>query len=590
MSLSWRYADGSGATRKAQLTSYADGAYTRVRIQVPASRLRLAPSASSSLVSSYMNLEDATKQCSTSSSRSFCNGPMLAGARIGAGDDVRITIPRLQWVGDHPFSVFAVGRCKTGNPDMGYVDLVIQRQAGLTQKLSQLAQELSTYTTDESRRPSNMYLQQAVRRKGQRVRVVIDGPFGRSPSLEGAQHAILVAGGIAITFCYPLLVRAARGEFNSLETCKLVWIVRNEGILDVLRDSLSELLDEIRNRGGSRCSLSIDIYTTVKASAPSLGGSIAVDMKSAAQLPSRPEATQLRSKLMSAGSTSSIAASCKEFGSSHQVWEGVAYKRRQELDLLPVLPRTASRYQHATLAADEQNTFYYTSEDGIDTPKLFDNRFSPAAARKSFSDSTREVLRQSFFLSSAGQSSSSSMASKRSLQGVQSFLSQAQDEGSGSSTPNSNYAESYESLHSIGGQFGHGRYRNGYAEPHPYREGSKHSSADSVYSVLQYDSPSSAHLVPKYSATQEDLEQGQDMSQDVLSQTKGDALIAIRRFQGRPKSMAALHDHIFPDDTPQRIVFATCGPAAMCDAVRAEVVAMLKKGTDVALVEDCFNW
>ena len=91
-------------------------------------------------------------------------------------------------------------------------------------------------------------------------------------------------------------------------------------------------------------------------------------------------------------------------------------------------------------------------------------------------------------------------------------------------------------------------------------------------------------------ATQEDLEQGQDMSQDVLSQTKGDALIAIRRFQGRPKSMAALHDHIFPDDTPQRIVFATCGPAAMCDAVRAEVVAMLKKGTDVALVEDCFNW
>ncbi|CDR99654.1 hypothetical protein, partial [Sporisorium scitamineum] len=57
MSLSWRYADGAGATRKAELTSYGDGAYTRVRIQVPASRLRLAPSPSSSSFSSSLNLE-----------------------------------------------------------------------------------------------------------------------------------------------------------------------------------------------------------------------------------------------------------------------------------------------------------------------------------------------------------------------------------------------------------------------------------------------------------------------------------------------------------------------------------------------------
>lgn len=636
MSLSWRYADGSGALRKAELTSYGKGAYIRMRIQVPASRLRLPPTTSSSSLTSYINLEDESKRRDGGLSRSLANSSVLGVARIGAGDDVRITIPRLQWVGEHPFSVFAVGRCKTGNPDMGYVDLVIQRQSGLTQKLSKLAEKLSTPTMSEGRGPSDAYLQRAVRPKGKRVKVVIDGPFGKSPSLEGARHAVLIAGGIAITFCYPLLVKAARDEFSTLETCKLVWIVRNESILDVLRDSLPECLEEIRRRGGSRCRLSLDIYVTTKATAPVGQPSDVVVVDRKGRLPSTLERTwESVGTPTLHSSASSVTLACagegwganspKQTNSKSHNWEGVRYKRHYELELVPTLSNAPSIYQQPPQAAYMQDDIYRTTSSSSSSPISFENKFSPSSSQVSLhriggdlSDQTLDYAGE--WQPGRGAKSSrwsppqalASPYSTRHKSDAQTslFLGQpymeghfkeepeevllnyhAQSEaGDGAETPYSAYAESVSSSQYTGYRIAGGANMSTRELQLQYTR-SNHSSAGSVYSIMRPDSPPSPDRPPMYLSQQEELTQRLLMSQDALAETRGGA-IEIRRFQGRPKTMAAVHGHITKrsGDPAGRIVFATCGPAPMCDSVRVEVVALLKRGIDVALVEDCFNW
>ncbi|SPO25053.1 related to FRE6 - Ferric reductase [Ustilago trichophora] len=636
MSLSWRYADGAGAMRKAELTSYGNGAYTRMRIQVPASRLRLPNDTSSSSLASYMDLEDETKQHLGSISRSLSSSSVLGIARIGAGDDIRITIPRLQWVGEHPFSVFAVGRCKTGNPDMGYVDLVIQRQAGLTQKLSKLADKLSTPTVVSDRGPSDAYLQRAVRQKGKRVKVAIDGPFGRSPSLEGARHAVLIAGGIAITFCYPLLVKAARGEFSSLETCKLVWIVRNEAILDVLRDSLPELLDEVRKRGGSRCRLSIDIYVTTKAKSSAAQPSDVVVVDRRGKLPSRLEPTwesapssalhsSSSSVTLTYGGESWSPASPKQVMSKAQVWDGVRYKRHYDLDLMPTLSHNQSIYQQPPQAAYMHDDIYRTTSNSSSSPVSFENKFSPSSSQVSLHRIAKDVSERTLDSTTSWQPPSASKSSRwsppldtasefsaRQNSDAQTslFLGQthglgtgreepeevllnyhAQSEaGDGSETPYSGYAESVSSSQYTGYRINRGGNMSTRELQLQYTR-SNHSSASSVYSILRPDSPPSADGASMYLSQQEELSRRLVLSQDVLAETRG-GVIEIRRLQGRPSSMAAVHGHITKHggSVTGRTIFATCGPAPMCDSVRAEVVALLKKGVDVALVEDCFNW
>ncbi|KAJ9479872.1 putative Ferric reductase transmembrane component 3 (putative) [Pseudozyma hubeiensis] len=508
MSLSWRYADGAGATRKAELKSYGDGAYTRLRIQVPTSRLRLASRPSKFRLDSATELEKGANQWLGLSPSHLRDTSMPGVVRIGAGDDIRITIPRLQFVGDHPFSVFAVGRCKTGNPNMGYVDLIIQRQAGLTQKLAVLAQELSRSKADDLRTPNDDFLKQAVQRKGRRVRVVIDGPFGKSPSLDGARHAVLVAGGVAITFCYPLLVKAAQGRFTSLETCKLVWILRDEDILDVLRDGLSELLRELELQGPASCRLSIDIYTTSKARTVARGLSHDLRQMTDGRSPASPEPTQQESNQQdSIGSSTFHARSSIPFprhnSSSFSVPSPSSaasnlspWNELGESSPLPVLSRLGPVYQQALMK-------YCTAEDpglqfrgDLPTSVTFDNKYSPSG----------------------------------SSQGLESVC----------STPQS-------------GAFSSAR-------------------------------PSQTSL------TWQDESHSKSVSHDILSETPIDALIRIRRFRGRPTSMALVHNHIPMEDMKDRLVFASCGPATMCDAVRSEAVVMLKQGWNVTLVEDCFNW
>ena len=164
--------------------------FTRLRITIPATRLRI---------------EDQ---------------PRLLGG-IAAGDDIRITIPRLQWVGEHPFTVFSAG-VHSDDPTQGYIDLLIRTEAGLTRKLASHAQSQT--------RQQEKDIEQARRRSSiGDVAVLIEGPFGIIPDIKHSTDLVLVSGGIAITFCWPLFVSAVKASGTTkLQSCKLIWIVRKE--------------------------------------------------------------------------------------------------------------------------------------------------------------------------------------------------------------------------------------------------------------------------------------------------------------------------------------------------------------------------
>ena len=164
--------------------------YTRLRIAVPSSKLRLT------------------------------DKPKLMGG-IAGGDDIRITIPRLQWVGEHPFTVFAVGT-QPDDPSQGYIDLLIKTEAGLTRRIVQ------HFSHREAGEENDLELA-THHIKEKSVSVMIEGPFGIIPDIQGARDLVLVSGGIAITFCWPLFVAAIRASGDSkLNSCKLIWIVRDQ--------------------------------------------------------------------------------------------------------------------------------------------------------------------------------------------------------------------------------------------------------------------------------------------------------------------------------------------------------------------------
>lgn len=170
----------------AQIHTYgSDSEYTRLRISVPSCKLRLA------------------------------NQKSLFGG-IGGGDDIRITIPRLQWVGEHPFTVFGVGT-QPDDPAQGYIDLLIKTETGLTRKLARHVDKLGDVELAN------------VRGEEHGVAVLVEGPFGVAPDIQEASDLILVAGGIAITFCWPLFVSAVKARAAcKLNSCKLIWIVRKQ--------------------------------------------------------------------------------------------------------------------------------------------------------------------------------------------------------------------------------------------------------------------------------------------------------------------------------------------------------------------------
>ena len=76
---------------------------------------------------------------------------------IGAGDDIMLTVPRIQLVGDHPFSVMRAGEAEGET----FIELGIKAKAGLTRKL------LSYKNTDTESLE-----------KDTELGVLIEGPYG----------------------------------------------------------------------------------------------------------------------------------------------------------------------------------------------------------------------------------------------------------------------------------------------------------------------------------------------------------------------------------------------------------------------------
>ncbi|SPO30199.1 related to FRE3 - Ferric reductase, reduces siderophore-bound iron prior to uptake [Ustilago trichophora] len=218
----------------AQIRAFSAAAdYTRLRISVPASKLRLADQPQ----------------------------PLIQG--IAAGDDIRVTIPRLQWLGEHPFTVFAAGTFDD-EPSQGYIDLLIKTEGGLTRKLAKHAVRSSkTCKADNdvelAGAPPNPL----------EMSVLIEGPFGTVPEIsKGTTDLVLVAGGIAITFCWPLFVAAFKSCLTKagkpkLATCKLVWILRHESTLALLEEAFLDLVQQVQGEHDlTGCHFTMDIYVT----------------------------------------------------------------------------------------------------------------------------------------------------------------------------------------------------------------------------------------------------------------------------------------------------------------------------------------
>ncbi len=106
---------------------------------------------------------------------------------IAAGDDIRITVPRLQWVGEHPFTVFNVGTTAE-DATQGFLDLLIKAEAGLTRKIAR--------HTSSANGENEKDVELAGDRNGKSsVAVLIEGPFGKIPELrEATTDLVLVAG------------------------------------------------------------------------------------------------------------------------------------------------------------------------------------------------------------------------------------------------------------------------------------------------------------------------------------------------------------------------------------------------------------
>lgn len=180
--------------------------YISLRIELPLSRLRIQSDTAGSHI----------------------------GLRVGPGDDIRLTVPRVQLFGEHPFTIMRTG---TLSEDRGYLDLMIKKQGGLTRKIARRTDVLASSTGEAPRAGCD------------NLHVWVEGPFDTVPSLTNAKHAVLVAGGIAITYCWPMFTAAARNAYPALQTCKLIWVIRHPGtfcLAPVCKTSSDSLRHHVR--------------------------------------------------------------------------------------------------------------------------------------------------------------------------------------------------------------------------------------------------------------------------------------------------------------------------------------------------------
>lgn len=153
--------------------------------------------------------------------------------KLSAGTSVRLTIPRLQFWSDHPFTVIDAGLVN-GAESQGYVDLLIRSADGMTKQLATLLQSSDDKTLEAGSGT-------AVDRT---MNVVLEGPYGHwHSSVAKHDDVLLFAGGVGITFCLPYFVQVA---VQSDARCKLVWAIRDFDIVDSVADQLIRLDEVLR--------------------------------------------------------------------------------------------------------------------------------------------------------------------------------------------------------------------------------------------------------------------------------------------------------------------------------------------------------
>ncbi|KAK0554897.1 ferric-chelate reductase [Tilletia horrida] len=177
--------------------------------------------------------------------------------KISAGQSVRLLMPVAQWFSDHPFSVMATGlECDRENGrDVGYIDLLIRQQQGLTQQLSS---HVGTTKDGKARRRGF--------RSTKEVSVILEGPYGHSPQAAVCKSdgLILYAGGVGLSACLPWVQQAAVRQPQV--PCAMFWMIRDEALLDVLIDQLRPVADQIAQihdlEKADRCCITINVHLT----------------------------------------------------------------------------------------------------------------------------------------------------------------------------------------------------------------------------------------------------------------------------------------------------------------------------------------
>lgn len=170
--------------------------------------------------------------------------------RIAAGQSIRMLIPRIQWTGDHPFTVVRAARDTTdASGKAAFVELLVKKQDGMTKHLA-----------NHHRGKAEGALQDAAEKGGAarhqtQLSVALEGPYGHLPAevsverqpalrnlgddtdnvpctstfpqIHNSDQVLVLAGGIGITYCMPILVQVAR--HHPTTSCKLLWVSRDVG-------------------------------------------------------------------------------------------------------------------------------------------------------------------------------------------------------------------------------------------------------------------------------------------------------------------------------------------------------------------------
>lgn len=163
---------------------------------------------------------------------------LLQKWKIEAGTSIRILIPRLQSFSDHPFTVIEADHVESDN-GAAYVDLLIRPEAGLTKKLFEKANGPGGLGGAESAGGST------------ELSVILEGPYGKKHSKEVTESddVLLFAGGVGIAFSLPYFCRAALHSPESRH--KLVWSLREPGMVEAVEEQLVELASKLQRKEGA---------------------------------------------------------------------------------------------------------------------------------------------------------------------------------------------------------------------------------------------------------------------------------------------------------------------------------------------------